>query len=86
MKSKDLYPRLLHPARLSFKIEEEIRSFPYNKNLMGFFKKKKESRQVKINKGKNFINKMALYTYLSIITLTVNSLNAPTKNIRKLNK
>ena len=33
MKSKDLQPRLLYPARLSFKIEEEIRSFPDKKKL-----------------------------------------------------
>ena len=28
MKSKGLQPRLLYPARLSFKIEDKIRSFP----------------------------------------------------------
>ena len=28
MKSKGLQPRLLYPARLSFKIKKEIRSFP----------------------------------------------------------
>ena len=28
MKSKDLQPRLLYPARLSFRIQGEIRSFP----------------------------------------------------------
>ena len=28
MKSKDLQPRLLYPARLSFRIKGEIRSFP----------------------------------------------------------
>ena len=28
MKSKDLQPRLLYPARLSFKIEGEIKSLP----------------------------------------------------------
>ena len=28
VKCKDLQPRLLYPARLSFKIEGEIRSFP----------------------------------------------------------
>ena len=33
MKSKDLQPRLLYPARLSFKIKGEIRSFPNNKIL-----------------------------------------------------
>ena len=34
MNSKDLQPRLLYSARLSFKIEGEIRSFPDQKKLM----------------------------------------------------
>ena len=33
MKIKDLQTRLLYPARLSFKTEGEIRSFPDKKNL-----------------------------------------------------
>ena len=36
MKSKNLQPRLLHPASLSFKIEGEIRSFPDKKTLEEF--------------------------------------------------
>ena len=36
MKSKDLQPRLLYTARLSFKIKEEIRSFPDKKKLKEF--------------------------------------------------
>ena len=36
MKSKDLQPRLLYPARLAFKIEGEIRSFPNNKKVKEF--------------------------------------------------
>ena len=36
MKSKNLQPRLLYPARLSFKIEREIRSFPDKKKLKEF--------------------------------------------------
>ena len=28
MKSKDLHPRLLYPAKLSFRIEEQIKCFP----------------------------------------------------------
>ena len=38
MKSKDLKPRLLYPARLSFETEGEIRSFPDKKR-----KKEKKS-------------------------------------------
>ena len=36
MKSKDLQSRLLYPARLSFKIEEEIKNFPEKKKLNKF--------------------------------------------------
>ena len=36
MKSKDLRPRPLYPARLSFKIEGEIRSFSDKKKLKEF--------------------------------------------------
>ena len=33
MKSKDLQPRLLYPAKLSFRIEGHIKSFPDDKKL-----------------------------------------------------
>ena len=36
MKSKDLQLKLLYPARLSFKIEGEIKSFPDKKKLKEF--------------------------------------------------
>ena len=36
MKSKDLQPRLLYPARLSFKMEGEIKSFPDKRRLKGY--------------------------------------------------
>ena len=36
MKVKDLQPRLLYPARLSFKIKQEIRSFPDKKKMTEF--------------------------------------------------
>ena len=36
MKSKGLQPRLLYLARLSFKIKEEIKSFPDKKKLKEF--------------------------------------------------
>ena len=32
LKGKNLQPRLLYPARISFKIEEEIKAFQTNKN------------------------------------------------------
>ena len=46
MKSKDLPPRLLYPARLSFKIKEEIRSFPDKKKLKEFVNTKPVSKQM----------------------------------------
>ena len=36
MKSKDLQPQLLYPAKLSFRIKGQIKSFPDNKKLKGF--------------------------------------------------
>ena len=36
IKNKDLQPSLLYTAKLSFKIEGEIRSFPEKKKLKGF--------------------------------------------------
>ena len=33
MKSRDLQSRLLYPAKLSFRIEEHIKSFPDKKKL-----------------------------------------------------
>ena len=36
MKSKDLQPRLLSPANLSFRIEGQIKSFPDKKKLKEF--------------------------------------------------
>ena len=35
MKSRDLQPRLLYPAKLSFRIEGQIKSFPDKKKLKG---------------------------------------------------
>ena len=49
--------------------------------LKGLLKKKKKRKKEK-NRGKYSNNKMALNTYLSIITLNVNGVNAPTKRHR----
>ena len=35
MKSRDLQPRLLYPAKLSFRIEGQIKSFPDKKKTKG---------------------------------------------------
>ena len=36
MKGKDLHPRLLHPAKLSFRMERQIKSFPDKVKLKEF--------------------------------------------------
>ena len=36
MKSRDLQPKLLYPAKISFRIEEMIKSFPDKKKLKEF--------------------------------------------------
>ena len=36
MKSKDLQPRLLYPAKLSFRMEEQVKCFPDNVKLKEF--------------------------------------------------
>ena len=36
MKSRDLVPRLLYPAKLSFRIEGQVKSFPDKKKLKDF--------------------------------------------------
>ena len=46
MNSKGLQPRLLYPARLTFKMEGEIRSFPDNKKLKEFVNMKPVQQQM----------------------------------------
>ena len=36
MKGKDLHPRLLYPAKLSFRMEGQIKCFPYTVKLKEF--------------------------------------------------
>ena len=36
MKGKDLHPRLLYPAKLSFRMEEQIKCFPDKVTLKEF--------------------------------------------------
>ena len=72
MKSRDLQPRLLYPAKLSFRIEGQIKSFPDKKKLKKFIITKPLlyemlKRLIKKNKVKTMNNKMATNTYLSTI-------------------
>ena len=97
LKGKYLQPRLLNLASISFKVDGEIKSFPDKQKLREFsttkpslqqmFKwtfivKKYSRRKKKSTKSTPNNYKMAVGTYVSIITLNVNGLNAPTKRHR----
>ena len=86
MKRENLQPRLLHLARISFKIDGEIKSISDKQKLREFstnkpafqqmlkgliVRKKKEKKRLCKNKPPK-IKKMAIGTYISIITLNVN--------------
>ena len=45
MKSKGLPPRLLYPARLSFKVEGEIKSYPDKRRLKEYISTKLASKR-----------------------------------------
>ena len=98
MKVKNLQPRSLYLARISFKIDGEIKSFSDKQKLRGISTTKSALQQMlkghsqeiqekkKIYKIKpQTIKKMAIGTYISIITLNVNGLNHPTKDTDWLN-
>ena len=46
MKEKNLQPRLLYPARISFKYEREIKSFPDKQKLRKFSTRKPVLQQM----------------------------------------
>ena len=93
LKGKILQPRLLFPSRILFKIDgvkklfrqENVRKNQYHQpnftaNVKGTYIVKKYKRIKKIYKNQpQNIKKMAIEAYISIITLNVNGLNAPTK-------
>ena len=93
MKGKHLQPRILYPARISFRFDKEIKNFADKQKLREFSTTKpalqqmlKElPRQETQKKKKTYndkpktIKKMVIGTYISIITLNVSVLNAPTK-------
>ena len=94
LKGKNLQPRSQYPARISFKIDGELKNFsdkqklrefsatkPALTNVKGTYIVRKYKRRKRSTKSTP-IKKMALGTYISIITLNVNGLNAPTKRHR----
>ena len=97
MKGKTLQPRILYPTRLLFRFDGEIKSFPrqaevkriqhhqtsFTTNAKRTFlgRKHKRRKRSTVNKLK-IIKKMVIGSYISIIALNVNGLNAPTKRHR----
>ena len=96
LKGKNLQPRLLYSARISFKIDGEIKSFSDKQKLREFSTTKQALQQMRkgliqsrntreekdVQNQPQTIKKMAIGTYVSIVTLNVNRLNAPTKRHR----
>ena len=94
MKGKNLQPRILYPARLSFRFVGEIKIFPDKQKLKEFSttkpalqqiakgtslgRKHKERKSPTENKPQA-IKKLVIGSYILITILNVNGLNAPTK-------
>ena len=96
MKGKNLQPRLLYPARISFRFDREIITFTGKQKLREFSTTKPALQQIlkellqagNTEKEKTYnnkpkkIKKTVVGIYISIITVNVNGLNAPTKRHR----
>jgi len=93
MKGKTLQPRILYPARLLFRFDGEIKIFPrqevkrsqhhqtsFTTNAKRTFLGRKHKRRKRSTQNKPKTTKnMVIGSCISIITLNVNGLNAPTK-------
>ena len=96
MKGKNLQPRLLYQARISFRFNGEIKTFTDKQKLREFrttkpalqqmlkelSRQKTQEKEKTYNNKPKTIRKMITGTYISITTLNVNGLNAPTKRHR----
>ena len=96
LKGKNLQQRLLYTARISFKIDGEIKSFSDKQKLRefsttklalqqmlrGLYSQEIKEKKKDLQNQPQTIKKMAIGIYISIITLNVNGLNAPTKRQR----
>ena len=96
MKGKNLQTRLLYPARISLRIDRDIKSFTdkqkpreftqsnqlYNKCYRNFSKRETKEKKRTYKTKHQTIEKIVIVTYILIITLIVNGLNAPTKRHR----
>ena len=67
MKGKDLYPRLLYPVKLSFRMERQMKCFPDKANLKEFIISKPLLYELskKKKKIKNMNSKMTKNSQLS---------------------
>ena len=96
MKGKKLQPRILYLARLSFRFDREIKSFPdkqvkriqhHQTSFIAHAKgtsvgrKHRRKKRPTENKSKT-IRKMVIESYILTITINVNGLSAPTKRHR----
>ena len=100
LKGKNIQPRLLYPARISFKIDGEIKSISDKQKLRefstskpalqqmlkGFIQSKNTREDRNLQNPPQTIKKMAIGTYIFIITLNINGLNAPIKRHRLNNE
>ena len=87
MKGQNLQPRLLYPKRISFRLDGEIKTLQtsksqensapqnqlYNKSYMKFSRQETQERGKTYNNKPKTIKKMVIGTYISIITLNVNT-------------
>ena len=94
MKGENLQPRILYPARLAFRFDGEIKSFPdkqklkriqhhqtsFTTNAKGTSLDRKHQRRKRpIENKPKTTKKMLIGSYILIITLNRNGLNGPTK-------
>jgi len=95
MKEKNLQPRILYPARLSFSFDKEIKSFPtkvkriqqhqssFKTNAKGTPLGRKHKRRESPTENKpQTIKKMVIGSYILITALNVKRINATTKRHR----
>ena len=95
LKRKKVQPRLQYTARISFKIDGELKRFSDKQKLREFSVTKpalqqmlkgliqsKNTREEKRSTKSTPNKKMAIGTYILTITLNVNGLNTPTKRHR----
>ena len=101
IKEKKLQQRILLPAKFSFRFDGEIRSFTdkqklkriqhhqasFTTNTKGTSLGRKHKRRERSPQNKpKTIKKMVIGSYISIITLNVNGLNAGAKDINWLGR